>query len=429
MVLQVIIPMAGIGSRFKDYGFKTNKYLLPINIEMNYMIEKAITSLNILIPCIYYFIINEENGVDEPLRNILDEICKKYNYSYHINSVTKLTEGPASTVYSIIDLLDKNEPLLVSNSDQVLDWNFNVFYNKSINYDGCVLTYKPNYLLTEGTTDKHSFIHLNENGEIDECREKIVLSNHALVGVHYFKNIKIFIKAYEYMVLNNIRAPNGEFYLSLVYQSMLENNYKIGYYKLEETESFYPVGEPNDYFQYLYQQGGYIHDIKKIDENKVIYKDEHFMVEYFLLNEDNTNDKNCLFVDKKMITDINVVNLSNYIKITIPGYIKQNRTWSIHDFTRGWFIGDFLPNIIKTNKYEIGLLTHKKNEKYHYHYHKKADEFNFLIEGKMKINEKLIEHNTIFIIPKNQIACSIIIEDCIILCIKIPSVPTDKYII
>jgi NDP-sugar pyrophosphorylase family protein len=122
--MQVVIPMAGIGSRFKEYGFKTNKYLLPIDLELHYMIEKAIVSLDISGPCTYFFIINEENGVDASLRKILFDICIKYGFSYSIKSVDKLTEGPASTVYTIVDALDMDSPLFVSNSDQVLDWNF-----------------------------------------------------------------------------------------------------------------------------------------------------------------------------------------------------------------------------------------------------------------------------------------------------------------
>ena len=52
-MLQIVIPMAGIGSRFAEYGFKMNKYLLPINVSMELMIEKAILSLNINVSCNY----------------------------------------------------------------------------------------------------------------------------------------------------------------------------------------------------------------------------------------------------------------------------------------------------------------------------------------------------------------------------------------
>ena len=62
-----------------------------------------------------------------------------------------------------------------------------------------------------------------------------------------------------------------------------------------------------------------------------------------------------------------------------------------------------------------------------FHYHKLADEINFLVEGRIRINERLIEKGSLFIIQKNQLTCPDFLENCKILCIKVPSVPTDKY--
>lgn len=263
-MIQIIIPMAGLGTRFTSYGFKTNKYLLPINIQLQPMIELAITSLNISEPCKYFFIINEENGYNQSLRNLLTEICKKYGFIYEIRSVSKLTEGPASTVSIIRDILDMDQPIIVSNSDQVLEnWDFKKFINTCKNYDGCVLTYEPNYPLEIDATDKHSFVRLSEEGVVTECREKIVLSKKALVGVHYFSSAALFFDAYDYMVQHNMRAPNGEFYLSLCYQSMLEMGKTVGIHNIQPDETFWPVGEPDDYFKYL--------KYKNVNKDDIIY--------------------------------------------------------------------------------------------------------------------------------------------------------------
>lgn len=405
--LQVVIPMAGLGSRFKDYGFKTNKYLLPINTKLEYMIEKAIISLNIHVPCTYYFIINEEHGYDKALRNILHEIAAKHNIECIVSSVQKLTEGPASTVYTIIDQLNMSHPLLVSNSDQVLDWDFEHFYNQCQKYDGCVLTYNPEYELVMGAKDKHSFIRLDEQGKINECREKIVLSNYALVGVHYFSAAQLFANAYKDMIAKSMRAPNGEYYLSLAYQSMLESELSVGYVNISASEHFYPVGEPNDYFKYLYNIGGYKAWCKYCNE----YNNEHVNI--------TIND-----------ADIQV-NIIGYSPMQISNNIiyDNERQYDLNQYVRGWFIGNFEPSLIKTAQLEIGLLTHNKNEKWDFHYHTEADEVNFLLEGRMLLNEQVIEKGMQFIIYKNQIACPVFLEDCKVLCIKTPSVPTDKYCI
>ena len=99
------------------------------------------------------------------------------------------------------------------------------------------------------------------------------------------------------------------------------------------------------------------------------------------------------------------------------------------DYIRGWVIGNFNPSIKKIKEYEIALLLHKKGEIWDFHYHKEAIEINILLTGKMLLNNIEIVQNEIFIIQKNIIACPFFLEDCNILCIKIPSVPGDKIII
>ena len=274
--------------------------------------------------------------------------------------------------------------------------------------------------LVHGAKDKHSFIHLNSAGEIDECREKIVLSENALVGVHYFRTARHFKDAYEYMVRQNLRAPNGEFYLSLCYQSMIENKHTVGYCELDKSEHFYPVGEPGDYFDYLYAHGGYTHDVDQ--NNTILYKDDNLCVEYC-----KTGTGGSLLVDGQTITDEENATMNNCFRITMDKYTRQNKKWFLNEFVRGWFIGNFEPSIVKTEKYEVALLTHNKDEKWDFHYHQLADETNFLLEGRMLINERLVEKGSLFIIQKNQLTCPIFLENCKILCIKVPSVPSDKY--
>ena len=442
--------MAGIGSRFAEYGFKMNKYLLPINVSMERMIEKAILSLNINVSCNYTFIIREEQGFDNELRNILDDIATKNNLSYQIVSVSKLTEGPASTVYEAHDYLDKSQPLLVSNSDQVLEWDFTKFYKHGVKYDGCVLTYKPEYELTIGSKDKHSFIKLNDNNLITQCAEKIVLSENALVGVHYFKSANIFFEAYDYMIHKNMRAPNGEFYLSLAYQAMIEQNKTVGYIDIKNTDgAFYPVGEPDDYFSYLYRKGGYNKDIQTLQNNTVIFENDKVKVTYQIYREKEfiqnrglilvlegllTVGEISLTTDKITSEDVytNIETRIIHIELLQKNIHKisdTNKVWKLTDFTRGWFIGNFLPNIIKTSDFEIAKLHHGKDEKWPFHYHKEADEYNVLLKGKMILNGNIIHEKSLFIIHKNEIACPFFLEDCQVLCIKSPSSPKDKYII
>tara|TARA_Y100000592_G_C5366496_1_gene266318 strand:- start:166 stop:492 length:327 start_codon:yes stop_codon:yes gene_type:complete len=100
---------------------------------------------------------------------------------------------------------------------------------------------------------------------------------------------------------------------------------------------------------------------------------------------------------------------------------------SLNDMTRGWFIGDFDPSIIKTNKYEVGILTHKAGEDWPAHYHKEATEINVLLSGRMVVQGKDIFPNDIFIFEPYEVSDPIFLEDCKVLCVKTPSLPKDKY--
>lgn len=431
-MLQVIIPMAGKGSRFRDYGFKTNKYLLPINIYLQTMIELAIISLNINIPSKFFFIINEEYNNNNELFKILDNICKKNNIIYEIHSVKSLTDGPACTVATIKDYLDLQQPIIISNSDQVLEnWNFEEFYKTCLNYDGCVLTYTPSYELKINNSDKHSFIHINKNNIIDECKEKIILSNQALVGVHYFKKAQYFFDAYDYMISKNMRAPNNEFYISLCYQSMIELRKKIGYHKIQENETFWNTGEPKDYFNYLYKKGNYNNEISSdITKDIILFSNANFYVKYlknikgFIKNNGliiKLNDYTITSKDIELKDNCDIV-----VIISNKYYCYDKQDYDLHNYKAGWIIGNFEPSIIKTKDFEVGILTHKKNEKWDYHYHAYFDEINILIEGNMLLNENKIYKNQLFNIQKKQIASPIFLEDCKVLCIKTPSVIGDK---
>jgi hypothetical protein len=478
-MLQVVIPMAGVGSRFKSYGFHVNKYLLPVNVELESMIELAIVSLGITVPCRYFFIINESDGYDYDLRLILSQICAKNSFLYTIASVDQLTEGPASTVYHIHDLLDMSSPLLVSNSDQVLSWNFGSFWDSCVSLvrgvpflvpsnlktqpvedrlslDGCVLTYTPSYPLKLGDSDKHSFVRFDAKGQAVEFAEKIVLSDRALVGVHYFSSGDVFVRAYKTMVDLNLRAPNGEFYLSLCYEAMIRNKLGVGIHDLNisEGEAFYPVGEPEDYFRYLYSMGGYSHNVRSLidyhgkEGSDAVFFDSSFVSVSHMEIRGSLDTTSVIKnpglilwlrgsgydVDPMYITrrDVRVTDMelgggnARYVSFAmdVSGIVDDD--WFIDSFVRGWFIGDFEPSILRTKTWEVALLRHNKGEKWDFHYHAQADEVNVLLNGRMMLNGYEIRSRNVFTIPKKQIACPFFLEDCLILCIKTPSVIGDK---
>lgn len=93
----------------------------------------------------------------------------------------------------------------------------------------------------------------------------------------------------------------------------------------------------------------------------------------------------------------------------------------------GWFIGNFTPTVFNTNDFEVSYKLHYKNEEWPRHYHKISTEINFLIRGKMIIDEIPISAGKIFIIEKNESVKPIFLEDCELIVVKVPCSKNDKY--
>jgi quercetin dioxygenase-like cupin family protein len=100
---------------------------------------------------------------------------------------------------------------------------------------------------------------------------------------------------------------------------------------------------------------------------------------------------------------------------------------NLSEFWRGWFIGNFEPALLKTDQFEVGMLTHTKGEVWPKHYHAKHTEYNLLVKGQMIICGQTINAGEIFVLEPNEIADPEFLEDCLVLCIKQPSIPGDKH--
>jgi dTDP-glucose pyrophosphorylase len=232
--MQIIISCAGLGSRFKDRGFITPKHL--IKIDNKTLIELAVESLDI--DGDYFFILQKN---DEDVKNVLKRIkpnCKIIEIEY-------LTEGPASSAYLLKDFLNSEDELIITNCDQILEYDSTLFLNKCRHnkFDCSVLTYSSN-------EKKNSFIRIDENNNALEIKEKEQISDIALVGVHYFKKSKYFVENYEKIYSKDIRV-NNEFYVSTVCNEMILNGHTVQNIMLNPNEKYHSTGTPECYFKYL----------------------------------------------------------------------------------------------------------------------------------------------------------------------------------
>jgi dTDP-glucose pyrophosphorylase len=232
--MNILIPMAGAGSRFAQAGYTFPKPLIEVNNKP--MIQVVVENLNI--DAHYIFIVRKEHYDKYNLKQLLNLVAPGCD----IIQVDHLTEGAACTALLAKDLINIDEPLLMANSDQFVEWNSNecLYSFTADEIDGGIVTFK-------ATHPKWSFAKLDEQGYVDEVAEKNPISDNATVGIYFWKHGSDFVKYAEQMIEKNIRT-NGEFYVCPVYNEAIQDHKKI---KIKEIDRMWGIGTPEDLDYFL----------------------------------------------------------------------------------------------------------------------------------------------------------------------------------
>ena len=142
--------------------------------------------------------------------------------------------------------INNEEPLLIANSDQIVDINIAGFINDCMerNLDGSILTFKDKY-----KDPKWSFARIDDNGLVEKVKEKEAISDLATVGIYLYTQGKFFYKACKDMMAKNDRV-NNEFYTCPTYNYAIKDNKKIGIYNIDRYK-MHGLGTPEDLCKYL----------------------------------------------------------------------------------------------------------------------------------------------------------------------------------
>jgi HAD superfamily hydrolase (TIGR01509 family) len=227
--LNILIPMAGAGSRFASCGYTFPKPLIDVNGKP--MIQVVIENINI--EANYIFVVQKEHRTMynlDTLLNLIAPNCK-------IVETDEITEGAACTTLLAKEFINNDNPLLTANSDQFLEWDSNEFMYKMIEQkvDGGILSFK-------STHPKWSFAKINEFGYVTEVAEKKPISDIATVGVYYWNKGSDYVKYAQQMINKNIRV-NNEFYVCPVFNEAIQDSKKIKTYNIEKM---WGLGTPED---------------------------------------------------------------------------------------------------------------------------------------------------------------------------------------
>jgi beta-phosphoglucomutase-like phosphatase (HAD superfamily)/dTDP-glucose pyrophosphorylase len=232
--LNVLIPMAGAGTRFAQAGFTFPKPLIEVRGKP--MIQVVVENLNI--QANYIFIVQKEHRAKYALDYMLNMIapgCK-------IIETDGLTRGAACTTLLAKEYINNDNPLLIANSDQVVEWNSNeVMYQFIADpIDGGILTFS-------STHPKWSYAKLNEAGFVTEVAEKKPISDQATVGIYYWKYGCEYVKAAEKMIAENDMV-NGEFYVAPAFNYAIAKGSRI---RVKQIPKMWGIGTPEDLQYFL----------------------------------------------------------------------------------------------------------------------------------------------------------------------------------
>ncbi len=229
-MLNIVIPMAGRGSRFSQAGYEMPKPL--IDIYGHPMIEYVIRNIRPQCEHRFIYICQQEHLEKYGLAKTLQRIAP----GCIVVTIDHITEGAACTVLLAEKYIDNDDPLMIANSDQYVDTDINTYLQAMKENDGLIMTMPAN-------DPKWSFIRYDEEGFVTLVREKEVISDRATVGIYNYRYGKDFVRYAHQMIDKNIRV-NNEFYVAPVYNELIEAGKKIVF--CDVGEKMFGLGTPDD---------------------------------------------------------------------------------------------------------------------------------------------------------------------------------------
>ena len=235
--MQLVIPMAGSGSRFTKAGYVVPKPLLDLDGKKMY--QRVFENLCSNEVSRIIFITNPTTSFD--IKNFKTQ---NPNFEIHQKTIDYLTDGPARTVSLVAELLDLDSPLVIANSDQLVAYPVPTDYQMlREGYDGIVWCMQDN-------DPKWSYVETNNEQLITNVVEKEVISNLATVGIYAYGKARYFFEAFDLMVSNE-DTVNNEYYVAPTYNYLLGKQRILARDLGEVSNVVFGLGIPEDYEKFM----------------------------------------------------------------------------------------------------------------------------------------------------------------------------------
>ena len=245
--MQIIIPMSGFGERFRKVGYDVPKPLIKVDGKpiIQHVVEMFPGENDIVFICNKDHLQEPEYGMRETLESIVP--------SGRIISIDPHKLGPVHAVLQAIEKLDPEKETIVNYADFTCDWNYRDFCNmvEETKCDGAIPCYRgfhphtlwSNYYAYVREESMRAWDIQEKTPFTDSPREEFASS-----GTYYFRTGKLMQQYFERCVSEGLTVA-GEYYVSMVYKPMMQDDLNIQIYELEH---FMQWGTPSDLEEYCY---------------------------------------------------------------------------------------------------------------------------------------------------------------------------------
>jgi NDP-sugar pyrophosphorylase family protein len=229
--MNIIIPASGKGQRFVDAGYPKPKPFL--NVDGLPMICRVTENVRSAPNDNIFWIVRDEHLPEA------EQLAKPYQA--HCVPVKNVTQGAACTALLACACIDNDEPVIVANSDQIVDFSMSSFLLGCYGAQGGILCFP-------ATGTKWSYARIDSTNHVLEVAEKVQISQWATAGIYYFSSVSLLTTFIEKMINSGIRVRD-EFYLAPVFNELILEHLKVMAVKIG-ADHMHGLGTPEDYAFY-----------------------------------------------------------------------------------------------------------------------------------------------------------------------------------
>lgn len=234
--MNVVVPMAGRGSRFAEHGVQTPKPL--IEVATRPMVAWALESLTGIACSRIVFVVLAEHERAHGVTALLRRWASPR--AVEVITLPDVTEGQLCTVLAAQRLIESEEDLLIASSDTyVVSALGRAIATRDRACRGIIS-------VAEMPGDRWSFARTDATGRVVEVAEKMRISDHASTGLYYFSSGMEFVETARELIGDGAKT-HGEYYVMPVYQRYIERGWRV---EIDRARAMWDMGTPEALAQF-----------------------------------------------------------------------------------------------------------------------------------------------------------------------------------